>query len=61
LALESCPVCGHALSIAEHRCLHCGHLRPAVADRTSMQKHMATVIMLVVVLLVVLAYFVFFH
>jgi len=60
--LESCPVCGYALSAAAHRCLHCGYVRGGVSDRRTLEKHLTTVVVLLVVLLLgVLSYIVFFH
>jgi hypothetical protein len=60
--LESCPVCGYALSIADHHCRHCRHKRAEIPDRRTVEKHFTTVNLLAVVLLLgTLAYFVFFH
>jgi len=60
--LEPCPDCGYALSIADHHCRHCGHMQSTIPERRSTEKHLTTVIVLAVVLVLwLLAYFMFFH
>lgn len=63
MPLEPCPICGYALSVAEHRCRHCEYMRmrTTVPQRRSFEKHISTVIVAVVALLAILAYYVFFR
>ena len=60
MPLEPCPVCGYALSIADHHCRHCASAVKALPDVPFNGKHLGQII-LTVMALSLLAYLIFFR
>lgn len=61
MPLESCPTCGYALSVLDHRCRHCPvRLSVFPSSRLFDVNHLSTMIVAVLVLSV-LAYLMFFR
>jgi hypothetical protein len=61
MPFESCPVCGYALSVADHRCRHCpAPLRVFQASRPFNVKQLSTIIV-VALALSFLTYVIFFR
>jgi hypothetical protein len=58
--LESCPICGYALSILDHHCRHCATASPAVRVWRFDAKQLPQIIMSLLAISV-LVYFVFFR
>jgi hypothetical protein len=61
MPLESCPTCGYALSIIDHRCRHCATASRAIPSRPFDAKHLRELIVVVVVVASVVVYLIFFR
>jgi hypothetical protein len=61
MPLESCPICGYALSTVDHHCRHCATASGAIPSRPFDAKHLQRMIIMAVVALSVLVYLLFFR
>jgi hypothetical protein len=61
MSLESCPICGYALSIVGSRCRHCTPSFGALPSSRPFDAKFLPQIIGVVVVLSVLAYLIFFR
>jgi hypothetical protein len=62
MPLESCPVCGYALSVHDHHCRHCAvSLSAPPLSWLFDAKHLSTMIVVAVLVLSVLTYLMFFR